>query len=169
VLHLLDANVLIVAARDYYPLARVPEFWDWLLHHGTAGNVKVPLEIFEEVSSGNDDIAQWLTVREHETALCFDEEVDVTLVQRVTREGYAPDLLDHEVDKIGRDPFLIAYALQAANRSVVTTETSKPNRTRANRHIPDVCGQFGLPCINTFGLARSLNFSTSWRQQLAGA
>ncbi|MCY4508918.1 MAG: DUF4411 family protein [Acidobacteria bacterium] len=30
-LYLLDANVLIDAHRDYYPLGRVPEFWDWLI------------------------------------------------------------------------------------------------------------------------------------------
>ena len=30
VLYLLDANVLIDANRDYYPIHRVPEFWDWL-------------------------------------------------------------------------------------------------------------------------------------------
>ena len=29
-LYLLDANVLIDAHRDYYPLGRVPEFWDGL-------------------------------------------------------------------------------------------------------------------------------------------
>ena len=34
VLYLLDANVLIDANRDYYPVARVPEFWDWLLEMG---------------------------------------------------------------------------------------------------------------------------------------
>ncbi len=30
-LYLLDANVLIDADRDYYPIDRVPEFWDWIL------------------------------------------------------------------------------------------------------------------------------------------
>ena len=30
-LYLLDANVFIDANRDYYPLDRFPEFWDWLV------------------------------------------------------------------------------------------------------------------------------------------
>jgi len=34
VLYLLDACVLIDANRDYYPIARVPEFWEWLLEMG---------------------------------------------------------------------------------------------------------------------------------------
>ena len=49
VLYLLDANVLIDANRDYYPIARVPEFWDWLLEMGRLGRIKIPLEIYEEV------------------------------------------------------------------------------------------------------------------------
>ena len=49
VLYLLDANVLIDANRDYYPIARVPEFWDWLLEMGRLGRIRIPLEIYEEV------------------------------------------------------------------------------------------------------------------------
>ena len=48
-LYLLDANVLIDANRDYYPIARVPEFWDWLLEMGRLGRIRIPLEIYEEV------------------------------------------------------------------------------------------------------------------------
>jgi len=36
-LYLLDANVLIAANRDYYPLGRVPEFWDWLVFPSVKG------------------------------------------------------------------------------------------------------------------------------------
>ena len=39
---LLDANVLIDANRDYYPIERIPEFWDWLAYQGRQGNVKIP-------------------------------------------------------------------------------------------------------------------------------
>ena len=48
-LYLLDANVLIDANRDYYPIERVPEFWDWLIEKGELGHVKVPVEIYEEI------------------------------------------------------------------------------------------------------------------------
>ena len=49
VLYLLDANVLIDANRDCYPIARVPEFCDWLLEMGRLGRIRIPLEIYEEV------------------------------------------------------------------------------------------------------------------------
>lgn len=163
-LHLLDANVLITANRLYYPLERVPEFWEWLVHHAAAGHVKMPIEMVEEIREGTDDLAKWLSNADQLDALCLDEEADVALVQRVINEGYARDLNDHEVEIIGRDPFLISYALQArAERCIVTTEVSKPRRQRAKRHLPDVCTQLQVLWMDSFGLVRALNFSTSWK------
>jgi Domain of unknown function (DUF4411) len=93
----------------------------------------------------------------------FEEVVDIDLVSRVVEQGYAPDLTDDEVEKIGRDPFLISYALAASDqRCIVTTEVSKPSRSRANRHVPDVCMTMGVQCIDSFQLLRDLDFRTSW-------
>ena len=76
----------------------------------------------------------------------------------------AKDLTDDEVLKIGRDPFLVAYALVAlGKRCVVTTEVSKPKRLRANRHLPNICDEFKVPWCNTFAFVRALNFSTNWK------
>ncbi len=162
-IYLLDANVLIDANRDYYPIDRVPEFWDWLANCGTNGHVKIPIEFYEEIKSGNDNLAEWIKQDEIKEALLLDEEAEVTVVADVINNGYAPDLTDDEVEKIGRDPFLVAYALhQSEERCVVTTEVSKPSRQRANRHLPDVCRGFGITTCNTFAFIRALNFSTSW-------
>jgi hypothetical protein len=162
-LYLLDADVLIDANRDYYPIARVPEFWEWLWHNGKEGHVKIPFEIYKEVKDGIDDLAKWAKETEVERDLLLNEEVDSAMVSRVTNAGYAPDLTDDEVVKVGRDPFLIAYALSdLGNRCVVTTEASKPKRQRANRHIPDVCRDLGIPCCNTFEFVRALDFKTRW-------
>lgn len=163
-LYLLDANVLIDANRDYYPVERIPEFWEWLAHMGQSGEVKIPLEVYEEIKDGKDSLAIWAKDGKVESALLLGEEVDVPLVARVTDEGYAVDLTDDEVEKIGRDPFLIAYALAAlGKRCVVTTEVSKPTKQRANRHIPDICNELGIPWCDTFAMARALNFSTAWK------
>ena len=163
-LYLLDANVLIDANRNYYPIYRVPEFWDWLVHVGSDGRVKIPFEVYEEIKEGKDDLARWAKVDEVEEALLLNEEAQRAFVSRATNEGYASDLADDELQRVGRDPFLIAYALAAlGERCVVTTEVSKPSRQRANRHVPDVCNDFGIPCCNTFEFTRALDFSTSWK------
>ncbi len=162
-LYLLDANVLIDANRDYYPIERVPEFWEWLQAAGENGSAKVPLEMYEEISDGDDPLADWAKQPSTKKALLFQEEVEVVLVARVVERGYAADLTDDEVEKIGRDPFLIAYALKDPNsRCVVTTEVSKPRQQRANRHLPDVCKDLGVGCCHTFEFIRALDFRTRW-------
>jgi hypothetical protein len=162
-LYLLDANVLIDANRDYYPLSRVPEFWEWLRHHGSIDNVKIPIEVLEELQDGKDDLAIWSKNKETVDALTLNEDADPIVVASIVSEGYAPDLTDDEIDKIGRDPFLIAYAFSdLGNRAVVSTEVSKPSTQRANKKVPDVCRGFGVPCLNTFQFLRGLDFRTSW-------
>ena len=160
-LYLLDANVLIDANRDYYPLRRVPEFWDWLLDRATEQRVKVPLEMYEEILAGiNDDLTRWLN--DNRDAILLDESVDAIMVTRVTDPGYAPDLSGEEVERIGRDPFLIAYALgNPEQRTVVTTEVSKPKKQRANRHIPDVCDALNVRHCNTYQFIEALDFTTA--------
>ena len=161
---MLDANVLIDANRDYYSIERVPEFWEWLVHQGQSDSVKVPLEIYEEIKDGNDELAKWAKEDAVENALLLEEAADPALVAQITEQGYAADLTDDEILKVGRDPFLLSYALSdLANRTIVTTEVSKPARQRANRHIPDVCDTFDIRCRNTFEFVRELNFSTNWQ------
>jgi hypothetical protein len=121
----------------------------------------------EEIKAGHkedDPLLDWITTPEIEAALLLDEVVDVALVQRVVATGYAPDLTDYEVDKIGRDPFLIAYALaDSANRIVVTLEASRPSVQRANRKVPDVCRAVGVKSCGPFTLNDELDFRTGWR------
>ncbi len=168
-LYLLDANTLIDAKRDYYPIERVPEFWDWLVFQGQQGSIKIPIEVYEEFSDtkdkeGNKDtLATWAEETEVKDALLFTEDAEPDLVARITYGGYVANPTDDELDRIGRDPFLISYALSdLENRCIVTTENSKPSRKGANRHIPDICNDFGIKCINNFQLIQELNFSTDW-------
>lgn len=144
---------------------RVPEFWDWLIHHGNKGNIKIPQEIYEELKNGSDELASWIRKDHVSSALRFNEDVSISHVRQVTSEGYASDLTDDELERPGYDPFLIAYALvDTKNRTIVTTEISKPKRKRGNRHIPDVCKHLGITCSNTFELTTLLNFSTAWNR-----
>ena len=159
--YLLDANVLIDADRDYYPLDRVPEFWDWLVYQADKGTIKVPSEIYDEVVAGHGLLVEWL--KDHKDTLVLGDEADPARVRHVVSKGYAPDLAEDEVERLGRDPFIVAYALDFDSKvTIVTTEVSKPSRQRANRRLPDVCADFDVICINTFALVQALDFSTDW-------
>ncbi len=113
-LYLLDANILINAKNQYYPIDRVPEFWAWLIHQGEQGNIKIPIEIYEEFKDtklkggAKDELANWADQADVKAALLFDEETDIELVQQVTYDGYLPNPTDSDMAKLGRDPFLIS-------------------------------------------------------------
>lgn len=84
-LYLLDANVLITAHHLYYPVDAVPEFWDWLAHQGEAGNIKMPIETFEEVKDGSNDadrdlLYAWVQDDANKAAILFDGDVQPPLV-----------------------------------------------------------------------------------------
>jgi Domain of unknown function (DUF4411) len=168
-IYLLDANTLIDAKRDYYPIDRVPEFWSWLVYQGLQGSIKIPIEVYEEFSDtkdkdGNKDaLASWAEEVEVREALLFEEEAEQDLVARITYGGYVANPTDDELEKMGRDPFLLSYALKdLENRCIVTTEVSKPSRQGGNRHVSDVCRDFDIHCINNFLMIKEMNFSTSW-------
>ena len=160
-MYLLDANVLITANHTYYPIDKVPEFWEWLLFQADSGKLKIPLVIIEELKGGRkegDLLSEWIRDKENEQLLLLDAEVKIENVQLVVEKGYASDLTDNEYEKIGRDAFLIAHAKSLPNSIVVTAEQSKPRRTRANRHVPDV------ECCVQFPMQRELDFRTGWRR-----
>ncbi len=95
-LYLLDASVLITANNLYYPIDRVPEYWEWLAYMGSLGQVKMPYEIFEEVKDGPNDgekdlLFAWLREETNKSALLLEEQAQPSLVQKVIAKGYAED------------------------------------------------------------------------------
>ena len=162
-LYLLDADTLITGERRSYPLRRFPIFWEWLRHQGQLGNVKVPIEQFEEVTAGRGDLVDWLTIEETKESLLFAEEADPALVARVTLEGYG-NLNEDGIVQVGRDPFLISYAIAGLpQRTVVSFEVSAPAKRGANRKVPDVCLHFGVPCCTLYKVIDDLDFTTDWQ------
>lgn len=157
-LHLIDANVLIRAHGDYYPIDRIKPFWEWLLGEAQADRVKMPREIYDEVAKSPDLLGQWLRLSEVKRAIILAEPTNGLTVAEVIARGYAPDLNDLEMEKIGRDPFLIAAALCGASRLVVTRERSSPGKQRANRKVPDICTDLGIAWFDDFELWRTLDF-----------
>ncbi|ACB67127.1 conserved hypothetical protein [Burkholderia ambifaria MC40-6] len=100
--------------------------------------------------------------------LVLQEEADPEIVASVLAKGYAPDLDETELEEVGRDPFLIAYAVtDPGHRVVVSIEVSAPAKKRANRRVPDVCRDNGVSVCNTFTMLRELGFTTTWLKPTA--
>jgi len=158
-LYLLDANVLIRAHEDYYPIDRIPQFWTWLKAQGDSGKVKIPYEIYNEIAVSVGLLHDWLTDANVSVSLLLQEQTNPEHLNFVTANGYASDLNDSEIEEIGQDPFLIAYAYaDPGGITVVSREVSAPSKQRANRRVPDVCKAFGIRCISDFEFLRELNF-----------
>lgn len=167
-LFLLDANIIIHAHDYYYHMERVPEFWRWLEFHAGNGSICIPLEIIDEIKGGTKaQHANWAKSRDIRELIVLREEFDVDLLNRVLDGGYGPDLDEIELEKVGKDPFLIAYGLRdPVNRTVVSNEIPKPSARRKNRKVPDVCADMGVRCCNVYELLHSLDFRTNWRDSV---
>jgi len=161
-MYLLDADTLIKAEDIYYSKERFPIFWEWLHFQATSGLVKTPLAQYDEVTAGTGEIVRWLKSDEIASSLILDEDIDDAMVQDTIANGYADDLNDIELPKLGRDPILISHARASKGRTVVSFETSAPSKQRQNRKVPDVCKDFDIICIDLFGLIRALDFKISW-------
>lgn len=174
-LYLLDANVLITAHDDYYPIDRIPPFWEWIIANAKQGRIKMPFEMIAEIKAGqpkresanlDDELLRWLRKNKHEKDLLLDASADQVAVTRVFKEGYelpTPSL--DELNKIRKDPLLISYALAGQGTTIVTLEAKQENATdemkKHKRKIPFVCRKLGLRCIDTFDLIRELDFRIS--------
>lgn len=155
-LYLLDANVLIEAKNTYYEFGRVDQYWDWLVYQAFIGNLKIPIEIIEEINRKNDRLTDW--ARRHKEVLRLDEEVSIPLFRDVVSNGYASDLNEVEIGNLGRDPFLIAYVLSDVNNRTVVTSEVRSNSQRQNKRIPNVCDDLGVKWCTQFEFLRKLNF-----------
>jgi hypothetical protein len=158
-LYLLDANVLIRAHEDYYPVDRIPHFWEWLLAMASIDVIQMPRVIFDEVTPPPGPFADWVGQRSIRDRMVLAETIPISRVRHVLEHGYAPDLTDVEIDEIGKDPFLVAAAMGGQDRVVVTVEVSAPKKQRQNRKLPDVCKMFDIRSMNPFELYRILKFT----------
>ena len=125
----------------------------------------MPLEIHEEITRGKDELSEW--AKSGKGDLVLQEEVDVALIRQVIREGYAPDLTEVEIEAVGRDPFLIAYALADRDNRTVVTGEKRSNKQRQNRPVLSVCADFSVKSCDQWDFGRALDFRTDWNRPSA--
>ena len=154
--YLLDANGSLTRVATFIPSG--PEFWDWLVHLGEQGRVKVPglRESCWRIALGN-----WL--RDNREALVFPEEVSRVLVALVIEQGYASDLTEDEIQKLNEDPFIVAYALPKEGGAALSRRKGQDQAERGRMHIPDVC-DVGV-CQQHIPVHNELDFRTDWNMQ----
>ena len=150
--YLLDADVLIRAKNLHYGFDFCPAFWDWLVEANHEGRVFSIEKVGDELTAGEDELADWTNERSNEFFLQPNPQVLValgTVGDWVTKQGYEPTAIDTFLQVA--DFYLIAHAL-AGGHAVVTHEIPSPSRKRIK--IPNVCIGLGVKCLTPFDMLR---------------
>lgn len=156
--YLLDANVFIQAHRFHYPFDVFPAFWGWLEQENTMGSIGSIDWVYNEINDGGDPLADWVKTQDLERWFlpCDDETTQQCYIDIANEIMGATHYTDSaKAEFLAKaDSWLIAKA-KSLKLTIVTEERSHPQR-RNKIFIPDICGIYEIPCMNTVDLIREL-------------
>lgn len=149
----IDTNVLIEAKNGPYAFDIVPGFWEWLDKMMSSGRIYSTETVYDELTEGNDELAQWVRERRNNGYFVLHSE-DVQKKYSQIADYISSTYESHHAASFlsGADPWVIAQAL-VANSTVVTREATVSPYSKKVK-IPNVCNQFGVRCIDTFTMLR---------------
>jgi len=116
------------------------------------------------LKNGNDDLSDW--AKTHEKTLFIEPDAKVSEALRQIADFTYQRYDDEHWIRLflnGADPWVIAQA-KAYNLKLVTMEGKKSTEEinkytkhyRGKIKIPNICDHFGVQCITTFDLLRTL-------------
>ena len=160
----LDTDVYTQAHRSYYAFDIAPPFWNALITLAQNGTIVSPIAVYAELMDGKDDLKEW--AKDQRKLLFTEPDAKVNEAYRQVA-GFANKRYhdQHWIREFlkGADPWVIAQA-KAHSLTVVTMEGVKQaenvdkatGRFIGKIKIPNMCGHFGIKCISTFELLRTL-------------
>lgn len=165
--YILDSDVFIAAKNTYYAFAICPGFWDSLIHHHGAGNVRSIDRVRGELLAGRktEDLVQW--VKEQLPPAFFvdtdEEAVTDAYGQVMLWVQRNPQYFDQAKAKFATeaDGWLVAYAM-VHGVTVITNEQPRP-QSRNRILLPDVCSQFKVTYKDTFAMLHELAVRYEWK------
>ena len=169
--YLLDANILIAAKNDYYPMDMMPRFWDLLGEKIQDGTIVILDKIMNEIigkGSNPDDLETWISGLHIETIKSSTDEIRRAYVTLLRDLGSSPAYNSARAvtewsDPKVADPWVIAAAKENGF-TVVTLEKEVqeiPGNNIRHPKIPNFTRRYGVRTINLITMLRELGFS--WR------
>lgn len=157
--YVLDSDVFVQAARQYYAFDLVPAFWQGLVDLASSGRLLSVDRVRDELEQGKDQLARWATGTFRRWFVPTNESDVLEAYGRIMRWAQAqPKYWDAAkaefADVKNADAWLVAYAL-AKGCVVVTQEQPHPEAKR-KIFIPDVCQAFEVPFVDTYAMLRAL-------------
>ncbi|CDT32179.1 DUF4411 family protein [Vibrio coralliirubri] len=154
--YLLDANTFIEAKNRYYSMVICPGYWQWILQSNIQAGVASIQFIKDELTNGNDDLAQWAKDHSHLFVANDDAPTQLAYATVVQHVMGLTEMKNGAQDEFlrGADPWLIAKAMTTGSK-IVTHEKLDRNIKRKIL-IPNVCEHFKVEYIDTFELLHEL-------------
>lgn len=153
---IIDTNVLLEAANNYYAFERVPAFWEWLERQFVEGAVRTLTMVKDEVDFPQE-VVSWVAERERDGHLIDESEPDIQAEYGKMAAWLVsqPFGAEHIASFMSKADLWIIAAAKVRGCTVVTQEVAAGRGSRKVR-IPDVCAHFGIKCVNTFKFMEEL-------------
>jgi hypothetical protein len=148
-IYCLDANFFITPWRTYYSPYINPDYWALLESLAREGKIFTPMEIYEELSAGGDDLFDWIKQHKDIFVRTMDENVQQELVN-LFLDPAVQELIDTKKKKNLADPFLLAYG-KAYKATVVAND----------RRVKTICIKYNIECIKDFEFIQQNNITFS--------
>jgi hypothetical protein len=134
----------------------VPAFWSWLDQQFDAGVIYSSLFVYDELTDGSDDLAEWAKFRKDSGMFVPPSDmVQATFRQIADYVNANFPQPQAQVFLDGADPWVIAEA-KVGNAIVVTHEILVPPNSSKVK-IPNICQHFQVDCHNVYRMLRDLN------------
>lgn len=135
-----DASSLITLVKAY-PKKLFPSVWKKFESMVGQELIFSPMEVFLELTEGNDDLAVWAVEHKKKIFVEVDEE-QIESVKSILSKH--PRLHDLQKKKYDADPFVVGLAMQ--QKLIVVTDEKKTHMNgRVN--ISNVCTAYGIPSL----------------------
>ena len=140
-IYAIDANALIEAAKNYNLSKKDFSFyWEKLNEMVDNKTLISSCDVFDEIK--DEDLLQWC--KKHKNMfVSLDKDIQLKVSQLL--KDYPSLIKMQSSGNSNADPFLIATAI--VNGATIITNERLTNSV-SNFHIPDVCKQLNVECIN---------------------
>jgi len=151
----LDTNVFISANNRYYAPDLCAEFWRRLAEYNEKGVVSSIDRVYDELTRQEDILSGWANKNRSMFVSTHNDQVEekyADMTEWVRRGQYRAEALEEFSN--AADGWLAAFA-SVTGAKLVTHEQPAPG-SLSHVKLPDVCEEFGVKCVDTFDMLRTL-------------
>ncbi|MGE5479440.1 MAG: DUF4411 family protein [Chloroflexota bacterium] len=151
----LDSNVFIEGWNKYYSPQLCPDYWNVLKELGRKGKIFIPKDVYEEITSGEDELSSWLKSSKIRVSKRTGPILNCWTAILAKNPNHQR-LVDNTKGRSLADPWVIAHAI-VEKATVVTKEIKLLDENSKRLKIPNVCENMGVPWMDDFQFLKEVN------------